>query len=672
MSVAHINPLTFSSPNSISGCSLWLDANDPTTVTFSSGSNVSTWIDKSGSNNNHSNAVGSVTYSGNTMNFPGTACLSNSSVNGYSFGATSPITTFLVFSYSGFYTGSNAVMFSYGQVTCSQTGYVLYVDAANSNYTGTVYCAVLMVRNPILTNTQYIVSDSMSYTGSSGSFNRAGWINGSNLITTNASTTGVNLTNSGGSTVGYDRAGAYMYGTISELIYYNTTLTTAQRQNIEGYLAQKWGQTSKLPSFHPGVKSPLYPSLTQNRMLNSPKTGIFYPPSIAGCQVWLDASDPTLFSYSSGSVIQQWNDKSGNGLHAYSNSVIGWQAPSYVSGNPSYVSLQPNQALYVPNFPYTTAWSVFSCMNNVTLGARWYISPYSDLSIVLMGMSQPGNKVWAGILAGDGDITGSHVEYTSAQNTNGTGIYSYFRDGTQISINTIGNSVGAATVRMGIGANGASGYDIGGTYYPYEILFYNQYLGSNDRQMVEGYLAWKWSLQNSLPAGHPYKSAAPGSTSRLPMRAVINLPRYQYSSSGLVITHQDGRSWKVAGSAIYLNTGTTMSLTIYAGSDVYNSANGRVGLFNNGNSSEAVRHASYVMYTNPFTANNYDFAWYFVSSGSGYLIYNDYPSISAWQVSYDPAQDRVLITAPGSGNYGMVWNITPKVTLSYVYKSYPT
>jgi hypothetical protein len=62
---------------------------------------------------------------------------------------------------------------------------------------------------------------------------------------------------------------------------------------------------------------------------------------------------------------------------------------------------------------------------------------------------------------------------------------------------------------MGIGANGASGFDIDGTYYPFEILMFNQYLDNTDRQKIEGYLAWKWGLQASLPIGHPYKSAAP-------------------------------------------------------------------------------------------------------------------------------------------------------------------
>jgi hypothetical protein len=113
-----------------------------------------------------------------------------------------------------------------------------------------------------------------------------------------------------------------------------------------------------------------------------------------------------------------------------------------------------------------------------------------------------------------------------------------------------------------------------------------------------------------------------------------------------------------------------MTLNIYAGADVFNSAGGRVALLNNGDSNNAVRHAGYVMWTYIYGANNFDYSWKFVSSGSGYLIYNDYPSYNAWQVSYDSGSDRVLIVAPNDGRYGVVWNVTPKVTLAYVYSSY--
>jgi hypothetical protein len=191
-----------------------------------------------------------------------------------------------------------------------------------------------------------------------------------------------------------------------------------------------------------------------------------------------------------------------------------------------------------------------------------------------------------------------------------------------------------------------------------EILFYSAVLGTSQRQQVESYLTEKWAL-----VSQPTRSFA----------SIVAVPKIGFASSGLVITHQDGRSWKLTSTAVALNAGTQMSLTIYAGSDVFNSANGRVALFNNGSSSAAIRHSGYVMYANAFGANNYDWGWYFVSSGSKYLIYNDFPSIgSAWQVSYDPAQDRVLIVPPGDAKYGMLWTITPRVTLSYVYTSYPT
>ena len=42
-----------------------------------------------------------------------------------------------------------------------------------------------------------------------------------------------------------------------------------------------------------------------------------------------------------------------------------------------------------------------------------------------------------------------------------------------------------------------------------EILIFNSVHGSATRQRVEGYLAWKWGLQASLPASHPYKNGAP-------------------------------------------------------------------------------------------------------------------------------------------------------------------
>jgi hypothetical protein len=45
--------------------------------------------------------------------------------------------------------------------------------------------------------------------------------------------------------------GEYWDGWIHEAIGYSNILTTAQRQDVEGYLAWKWGLTASLPSTHP-------------------------------------------------------------------------------------------------------------------------------------------------------------------------------------------------------------------------------------------------------------------------------------------------------------------------------------------------------------------------------------------------------------------------------------
>ena len=42
-----------------------------------------------------------------------------------------------------------------------------------------------------------------------------------------------------------------------------------------------------------------------------------------------------------------------------------------------------------------------------------------------------------------------------------------------------------------------------------EILFYSGVLSKTQYQQVEGYLAWKWGLQTSLPASHPYAKFPP-------------------------------------------------------------------------------------------------------------------------------------------------------------------
>lgn len=58
-----------------------------------------------------------------------------------------------------------------------------------------------------------------------------------------------------------------------------------------------------------------------------------------------------------------------------------------------------------------------------------------------------------------------------------------------------------------LGACGNNAFPMVG--YIAEVCIFNSVLSSTNRQLTEGYMAWKWGLQVNLPSGHPYKNAAP-------------------------------------------------------------------------------------------------------------------------------------------------------------------
>ena len=67
----------------------------------------------------------------------------------------------------------------------------------------------------------------------------------------------------------------------------------------------------------------------------TPYSGTFRPTSIAGCQLWLDGADASQVTYSTGSNISQWKDKSGNANHG-SQSTAG-QQPYYSTASNAVV-----------------------------------------------------------------------------------------------------------------------------------------------------------------------------------------------------------------------------------------------------------------------------------------------------------------------------------------------
>jgi hypothetical protein len=42
-----------------------------------------------------------------------------------------------------------------------------------------------------------------------------------------------------------------------------------------------------------------------------------------------------------------------------------------------------------------------------------------------------------------------------------------------------------------------------------EAVYTNTALSTTDRERLEGYFAWKWGLEASLPVGHPFRNTPP-------------------------------------------------------------------------------------------------------------------------------------------------------------------
>ena len=507
-------------PTSIAGCTLWLDGKDPagTGTPPSTGATVSTWTDKAAGKNGA--ATGSPTYvAGGGINFNGAAYFLNQAFTQN----LSQRSIFIVMQETvrnGVY-GVFPLIPNPTSGTDYQSATGLSVETSNGlrfygnggSYQSDIGNASLLVKA--------IYNDNMN--GTTGS----GYVNGTNVTNATAAYTA-------GTCSGYGVAARWLgsistsyalNGVIYEILFFNTPLSTTNRRNIEGYLAQKWGLTASLPAGHPGP-----PSATVTAAIPYPITSIaarpqpkfiigeqvagqatgFLPNSISGLSVWLDAAATATLTLS-GSSVTAWADKSTNAYSAVQNNGLGY--PTYTAGTYPYVNFNANQALRIAARPYVTSWTLFVAMNSVSIQPRWFISPYSTVGLVMMGMGQGASKIFSGLLPGaPSDATGNHIEMTTAQNTNATGVLAWFRDGTQQVTNTTNAGIAAVPgASLGIGANQSGNFDINGQYQIYELLLYDTYLNTTEQQKVEGYLAWKWGLQANLPGGHPYKNAAPTS-----------------------------------------------------------------------------------------------------------------------------------------------------------------
>jgi len=234
-------------------------------------------------------------------------------------------------------------------------------------------------------------------------------------------------------------------------------------------------------------------------------SGKFYTgtaPAVTGYALWLDASDASTFSYSSGVVVSQWNDKSGSSRN-FTQATVANQPSRNVTQNG--LSGLTFNADFMANTGFNwvnSAFTVFVVMK--------YIYPVFNFTGILGSNASSGPTM--GMNSDDAFATFKVGVSSSPYNlfptssnadvavwkapgvSSGSLTTTFYKNGTQASATTTmtGLATGTGAV-LGASTTGAVDMSPANNFTSiYEVLVYPSQLSDVDRNNVEGYLRAKW------------------------------------------------------------------------------------------------------------------------------------------------------------------------------------
>ena len=493
-------------PTDIDSCRLWLDGADRSADSMTlSGNTITTWRDKSGQNNTVPNA--------GTLNPSGTLGNGLSTVQN---GSASTITTNVI----GIGGTAPTTLTAIGNVTGpSQWNVIHLVTAGGANaFTNSVSIGI----NPTFTNT-FIFQAGIAFNGPTvpasqtkmvsavwtgtryWHYDHSGYVG--DAANTNPQTDGtIRLWTGDGTT-----------SEIGEVIIYAKALMEAERQRLEAYLAWKWGTVNLLS-----------PTSVYRYMMPSVPTGRFSPTLTSGTlRLWLDATDPlnnggssfpTLGTYSI------WFDKSGNSKNAIQGTVARRPTFSMDNGVPAFRFIAANSQFFTGANGILTSGSY-----NIYVAARASGNTGSRQTLYIH--DKGSGTYYLQMYARANNQGGGAVQYSSTIKThsiwststaaaihsindnsalNNTSIF--YGNGTLLTPMTY--TAGSNNITTDTGTGFSLGYNFGATDYLdgfiYEVIVtIGGVASTTERQLIEGYLAWKWNIQDGLPSTHPYKKRSP-------------------------------------------------------------------------------------------------------------------------------------------------------------------
>ena len=217
-------------------------------------------------------------------------------------------------------------------------------------------------------------------------------------------------------------------------------------------------------------------------------------PSIAGLVAWWDAADASTFTYSSGTVVSQWRDKSGGNRHLAQAVVANQPTRSGTQNGKPTVIFDGSNDVVATSAPVTTA------NNNVTIIVACKRTGGETVQCVVLFNGDPAGNGYGMAVRANGPTIGLLVggiawRAASPGDPAAAGVLALRRTAGSWSMHLNG-------VTAGLGAADTPNTPTASTMIPstshqfggeiYEAVIYAAALTDTERQEVEAYLKAKW------------------------------------------------------------------------------------------------------------------------------------------------------------------------------------
>ncbi|MFM6723297.1 MAG: hypothetical protein ACKPJF_02345 [Dolichospermum sp.] len=230
-----------------------------------------------------------------------------------------------------------------------------------------------------------------------------------------------------------------------------------------------------------------------------------WTPALISTVLWLDAADASTITLN-GSTVSQWNDKSGNGrnaIQATANHQPSYQTQGF-NGKPTVTWPNANNPRHL-RVNSTTSIQTFICAILYGSGSETTFADYNGLFATNGVTAVIGNQgvgtTWAATNVKTARKNGgaSFDPTSTAILPLPAGIVEFTSSSVYTEAWNIGGERFAEVINLSRGFRGLIS----------EVIAFSETPSTTTRQLVEGYLAWKWELTANLLDNHPFKLNPP-------------------------------------------------------------------------------------------------------------------------------------------------------------------